>query len=292
MIASMTGYGRAERAGAQRTVTIEIRSVNHRYYDCSVRAPRLFTYLEEAVRARVQKAVTRGKVDVYIMLDFGGAETPDIALNAPVLEGYLSALHGMADRYGLREDLSVMALARLPEVFSVRRAEVDAEALLVEVTAAADEALAMFLEMRAREGARLAEDMLSRLDVVEALIAEIEARAPRTVAEYHTRLEARMQEVLHGVGVDENRILAEAALYADRVAVNEETVRLHSHIAQARALLRGGGGVGRKLDFLIQEFNREANTIGSKGNDAEIARLVVDMKSEIEKIREQAQNIE
>ncbi|MDR2670318.1 MAG: YicC family protein [Oscillospiraceae bacterium] len=292
MIASMTGYGRAERAGAQRTVTIEIRSVNHRYYDCSVRAPRLFTYLEEAVRARVQKAVTRGKVDVYIMLDFAGAETPDIALNVPVLEGYLSALRGMADRYGLREDLSVMALARLPEVFSVRRAEVDAEALLAEVTAAADEALAVFLEMRAREGARLAEDMLARLDAVEALTAGIEARAPRTVAEYHARLEARMQEVLHGVGVDENRILAEAALYADRVAVNEEIVRLHSHIAQARALLHGGGGVGRKLDFLIQEFNREANTIGSKGNDTEIARLVVDLKSEIEKIREQAQNIE
>ncbi|MDR0381537.1 MAG: YicC family protein [Oscillospiraceae bacterium] len=292
MVASMTGYGRAERVGAQRTVTIEIRSVNHRYYDCSVRAPRLFTYLEEAVRARVQKAVSRGKVDVYVVLDFTDSEAPDIALNTPVLEGYLSALHGMADRYGLREDLSVVSLARLPEVFSVRRAEVDAEALLADVTAATDEALTVFLEMRAREGARLAEDMLARLDAVEALTAKIEARAPRLLAEYRARLEARMQEVLHGVGVDENRILAEAALYADRVAVDEETVRLHSHIDQARALLRAGGGVGRKLDFLIQEFNREANTIGSKGNDAEIARLVVDLKSEIEKIREQAQNIE
>ncbi|MDR0671141.1 MAG: YicC family protein [Oscillospiraceae bacterium] len=292
MIASMTGYGRAERVGAQRTVTIEVRSVNHRYYDCSVRSPRLFTYLEEAVRARVQRAVTRGKVDVYIMLDFADAEKSNIALNTSVLEGYLSALRGMADRYGLREDLSVMALARLPEVFSVRQAEVDAEALLAEVTAATDEALAAFSEMRAREGARLAEDMLTRLGVVETLTAAIEARAPRTAVEYRARLEARMQEVLHGAGVDENRILAEAALYADRVAVDEETVRLHSHIDQARALLRAGGGVGRKLDFLIQEFNREANTIGSKGNDAEIARLVVDLKSEIEKIREQAQNIE
>lgn len=292
MIASMTGYGRSGRADAQRNITVEIRSVNHRYYDCSVRAPRLFTYLEEAVRARMQRVVSRGKVDVYVTLELSASENIDISLNRPILEGYLAAARLIADDYGLRDDLSVTSVSRFPDVFNVRREEVSAEELTAEVISVTEEALSIFMDMRTREGERLAHDIGERLDAIEALTAAIEERSPRTVAEFQARLEARMKEVLDGVGIEENRILAEAALYADRTAVNEETVRLRSHIGQVRGLLRSGGAVGRKLDFLVQECNREANTIGSKGNDTEIAKLVIDLKAEIEKIREQAQNIE
>jgi uncharacterized protein (TIGR00255 family) len=288
----MTGYGRAQKTCLQADITVEIRAVNHRYLDCSVKVPRLFAYLEEAVKALVQKSVSRGKTDVSVTLELASAENVRVCLNRPLAEGYLFAMRAMAAEYGLRDDVPVMALARMPDVFTIRQEEPDAGALTREVCAVAGEALAQFAAMRGREGAHLAEDIRASLDAMDSLIARLEARSPQTVEEYRARLDARMREVLDGVGVDETRILAEAALYADRIAIGEETVRLRSHGAQIRALLKSGGAVGRKLDFLVQECNREANTIGSKGHDTEIAMMVVDLKAEIEKIREQAQNIE
>jgi len=292
MVASMTGYGRAQKMTDQGNITVELRAVNHRYFDCTVRVPRLFTYLEEAVKSLVQKAVSRGKVDVFITLELAASENIRISLNRPIIEGYLAAMRTLPDEYGLRDDMTVMSVARLPEVFAVKKEEPDAEAITHVVCAVAEEAIAMFSDMRAREGEHLAEDILQSLSAIEKLVLKVEERSPKTVEEYRVRLDARMREVLDGVGVEGNRILAEAALYADRVAVGEETVRLRSHIAQIRALLTRSGAVGRKLDFLVQECNREANTIGSKAHDTEIAMVVVDLKAEIEKIREQAQNIE
>jgi uncharacterized protein (TIGR00255 family) len=288
----MTGYGRAQKTSPQAEMTVELRAVNHRYLDCSVRVPRLFAYLEEAVKARVQKAVSRGKVDVFVSLELAPTENVLVSLNRPLAEGYLAAMRAMAAEYDLRNDVSVMALARMPDIFNIRKEELDTEAFTRAVCAVTDEALAQFSAMRVREGAHLAGDILSSLDTIDTLVARLEVRSPQTVEEYRARLDARMKEILDGVGVDEARILAEAALYADRIAVNEETVRLRSHGVQIRALLASGGAVGRKLDFLVQECNREVNTIGSKGHDTEIAMMVVDLKSEIEKIREQAQNIE
>lgn len=292
MIASMTGYGRAQRTCTQGEITLELRAVNHRYFDCTVRVPRLFTYLEEVIKSRVQSAMNRGKVDVFLTLELAPSENIQISLNRPLLEGYLEATRMMEADFGLRNDLTVSIMSRFPDIFNIKKEEIDTETLTAEVCAAVDEALSIFSEMRAHEGERLVTDILDSLTAIERIVAAVELRSPVTVEEYRARLDARMKEVLEGVGVDENRILAEAALYADRVAVNEETVRLRSHISQVRALLKQGGTVGRKLDFLVQECNREANTIGSKGHDTAIAMLVVDLKAEIEKIREQAQNIE
>lgn len=292
MIVSMTGYGRAQRVCRQGNITVELRSVNHRYLDCNVRVPRLYTYLEEAIKARVQRIMNRGKVDVFLTLELAPSEDVRISLNRPLLEGYLALAKTMSEEYGLREDLSVTSVSRLPEMFLVQKEELDAEALTSEVCVATDEALTMFSDMRAHEGERLARDINESLSAIEALVADVEVRSPATIEEYRARLDARMKEVLEGVAIDDNRILAEAALYADRVAVNEETVRLRSHISQVRGLLGRGGAVGRKLDFLVQECNREANTIGSKAHDTAIAMMVVELKAEIEKIREQAQNIE
>ncbi|MCL2748132.1 MAG: YicC family protein [Oscillospiraceae bacterium] len=289
MIVSMTGYGRAQRTEGTIGITVELRAVNNRYFDCSVRSPRLFAYLEEPVRARVQNTVLRGKVDVYITLELTGEV--EISLNRPIAEEYIRALRMLSADYGLRDDISVTALARLPDIFTMKKKEADAEELIEEVCAATDEALAVFSSMRAVEGENLARDILASLSRMEELVEKVEERSPQTMEEYRERLLERMKEVLDGVGVEESRILTEAALYADRVSVSEETVRLRSHIEQIRVLLADGGTVGRRLDFLVQECNREANTIGSKTHDTELAIVVVGLKSEIEKIREQAQNI-
>ena len=285
----MTGYGRAQRTEGTIGITVELRAVNNRYFDCSVRSPRLFAYLEEPVRARVQNTVLRGKVDVYITLELTGEV--EISLNRPIAEEYIRALRMLSADYGLRDDISVTALARLPDIFTMKKKEADAEELIEEVCAATDEALAVFSSMRAVEGENLARDILASLSRMEELVEKVEERSPQTMEEYRERLLERMKEVLDGVGVEESRILTEAALYADRVSVSEETVRLRSHIEQIRVLLADGGTVGRRLDFLVQECNREANTIGSKTHDTELAIVVVGLKSEIEKIREQAQNI-
>ena len=292
MIKSMTGYGRAEETAEGRTVTVELRSVNNRYLDCNVRMPRLYLFAEEAVKSRVQNTISRGKVDVFVTLDHSGGEQVKISVNRPVADGYYAALRRLAETYVLHDDISVSLLSRFPDVLLAEKAEEDVEETARSICAVLDRALADFDQMRTREGERLKEDSLSRAAAIEKKVALVEARSPQTVAEYRARLEARMAEVLANTQLEESRILTEAAIFADKVAVDEETVRLRSHIAQLRSMLEQGGATGRKLDFLIQEFNREANTIGSKCSDLEISRLVVDIKADIEKIREQVQNIE
>ena len=292
MVKSMTGYGRAEQTLHDRKITVELRSVNNRYLDCSVRMPRLYLFAEDAIKTKVQKSISRGKVDVFITLDASGAEQMNVSVNRPVADGYYSALKELAQTYGLQDDISVSLLSRFQDVLLVEKAEEDAEAVAQDICAVLDQALDDFDQMRTREGQRLADDITARAAAIENLVSIVEERSPQTVSEYRTRLENRMKEVLENTQIDPARILTEAAIFADKVAVDEETVRLRSHISQLREMLSKGGAIGRKLDFLIQEFNREANTIGSKCSDIEIARHVVDIKAEIEKIREQVQNIE
>ena len=292
MVKSMTGYGRAEETVNGCTITVELRSVNNRYLDCNVRIPRLYLFAEEAIKSRVQSTISRGKVDVFVTLDNAGAEKVQVSVNKPVADGYYAALTQLAQEYGLSNDISVSLLSRFPEVLLAEKAEEDVEQMAKDICSVLDKALADFDQMRTREGERLRDDILSRAATIEGKVSLVEERSPQTVSEYRARLEARMNEVLSNTQIDPARILTEAAIFADKVAVDEETVRLRSHIGQLREMLSKGGATGRKLDFLIQEFNREANTIGSKCSDIEIARHVVDVKAEIEKIREQVQNIE
>ena len=292
MVKSMTGYGRAEDTLNGCTITVELRSVNNRYLDCNVRMPRLYLCAEEAIKSRVQNTSSRGKVDVFVTLDSTGGEQVQVSVNQPLADGYYAALTQLAERYGLSKDISVSLLSRFPDVLLAEKAEEDVEQRAQDICSVLDRALADFDQMRTREGARLEADVLSRAARIEELVGLVEERSPQTVAEYRAKLEARMNEVLSNTQLDPARILTEAAIFADKVAVDEETVRLRSHIGQLRHMLEQGGATGRKLDFLIQEFNREANTIGSKCSDIDIARHVVDIKAEIEKIREQVQNIE
>ena len=292
MVKSMTGYGRAEENFGGCTITVELRSVNNRYLDCNVRIPRLYLFAEEAIKSRVQGTISRGKVDVFVTLDSTGAEKVQVSVNKPAADGYYAALKQLAEDYGLSDDISVALLSRFPEVLLAEKAEEDVEQMARDICSVLDRALADFDRMRAREGERLKADILSRAAAIEAKVALVEARSPQTVAEHRAKLEARMNEVLANTQLDPARILTEAAIFADKVAVDEETVRLRSHTEQLRKMLSKGGATGRKLDFLIQEFNREANTIGSKCSDLEISSHVVDIKAEIEKIREQVQNIE
>ena len=288
----MTGYGRARQTLHERDITVELRSVNHRYLDVNVKAPRIYGFLEEAAKTAVSKLIARGKVDVYISIDSSAAGDVRIALNHKLLESYLEALHEMRDTYELTDDISVMRLARMPEVFSTEKQEADADELTKDVLEVLAAAGADFCNMRAREGVKMKEDILSRGQTILGKVSEVEVRSPKAVEEYRAKLTARMNEVLSDTTIDPQRILAEAAIYADRTAVDEETVRLRSHISQLQNMAMEEKPIGRKLDFLIQEMNREANTIGSKANDIELAQIVVDIKSEIEKIREQIQNIE
>lgn len=292
MVKSMTGYGRAEDTLNGCTITVELRSVNNRYLDCNVRMPRLYLFAEETIKSRVQNTISRGKVDVFVTLDSTGGEQVQVSVNHPLADGYYAALTQLAERYGMSKDISVSLLSRFPDVLLAEKAEEDVEQRAQDICSVLDRALADFDQMRTREGARLEADVLSRAARIEELVGKVEERSPQTVAEYRAKLEARMNEVLSNTQLDPARILTEAAIFADKVAVDEETVRLRSHIGQLRHMLEQGGATGRKLDFLIQEFNREANTIGSKCSDIDIARHVVDIKAEIEKIREQVQNIE
>ncbi len=292
MVKSMTGYGRAEDTLGGCTITVELRSVNNRYLDCNIRIPRLYLFAEDAIKARVQKVISRGKVDVFVTLDNAGGEAVKVSVNRGVADGYYAALQELSQTYGLSGDISVSLLSRFPDVLLAEKAQEDVEQRAKDICSVLDRALSDFDQMRAREGERLKEDVLSRAARIEELVTLVEERSPQTVSEYRAKLEARMNEVLANTQLDPARILTEAAIFADKVAVDEETVRLRSHISQLREMLGQGGATGRKLDFLIQEFNREANTIGSKCSDIEIARHVVDIKAEIEKIREQVQNIE
>ncbi|MGM9557400.1 MAG: YicC/YloC family endoribonuclease [Oscillospiraceae bacterium] len=292
MIKSMTGYGRAVTAVHGREFTVEIRSVNNRYLDVGVKLPRVFSFAEDSVKARVKQEISRGKVDVFISVNTAEGGDVQISLNRPLVEGYLSAMRALASDYGVQDDISVTALSRFSDVFLVEKQPEDEQQLTGDILCAVDEALEKFSAMRAAEGAALEADLRSRAATILSLVEKVEARSPVTLAEYRARLTQKMQEVLQSTSIDESRILQEAAIYADKIAVDEETVRLRSHLSQLDAMLTGGGAIGRKLDFLLQEFNREANTIGSKGNDIEQARTVVEIKAELEKIREQTQNIE
>ena len=292
MIKSMTGYGSAKGTVEGLEITVELKSVNNRYLDTSVRLPRSFLFAEEAIKAAVQAHISRGKVDVFVTVDTSDAGDMTVKVNEPLLRGYIEAIRHISCEYSLVNDMTAMSVSRFPDVLTVEKKDLDAEAISAGISAIADEALRDFDAMRLREGAKLRDDVLSRLDTIDRLVTTVENEAPKTVAEYRKRLEQKMQEVLGSTGIDENRILAEAAIFADHIAVDEETVRLRSHMSQLSDMINGSSPTGRKIDFLIQEFNREANTIGSKCQNSEIAHVVVDLKSEIEKIREQIQNIE
>ena len=288
----MTGYGRARETRGNRDITVELRSVNNRYLDCTVKMPRAYIFAEDAVKARVQKTISRGKVDVFVSIDATGADEAVVAVNEGLAKGYYDALQKINSLLSLTGEVSAATIAKFPDVLTVTKAEEDLESIGADICAVLDEALKNYNAMRATEGEKLADDIGGRLDTIEALTGKVEQRSPETVREYREKLTARMQEVLQSTMIDEARILTEAAIYADKIAVDEETVRLRSHLKQLDTMLTEGGAIGRKLDFLLQEMNRETNTIGSKGNDLEQARTVVDMKAELEKIREQIQNIE
>ncbi len=292
LIKSMTGYGRSVETRNGREFTVEVRSVNNRYLDCAVRLPRLVAFGEDAVKQAVKNTISRGKVDVFVSVRSEGGEQGTVTLNTALAEGYLAAMRQMAETFGLENDVKVSDLSRLPEVFTVDKPEVDEEALLADLMAVANEALAGYDAMRTTEGAALDHDLRSRGARILELVGQVEKQSPKTVSDYRARLEAKLREVLANTAIDESRILTEAAIFADKVAVDEETVRLRSHLNQMNTMLDAGGAVGRKLDFLLQEMNREANTIGSKCTDVAVARIVVDIKAELEKIREQVQNVE
>ena len=295
MVKSMTGYGRGERAfdgGVQ--ITVELRSVNNRYLDCAVKMPRAYIFAEDAMKGMIQRVVARGKVDVFVTIVRSGGDDLVVTVNEALAKSYAAALERLRELggSGAKKRWSAADLARFPDVLTVEKREEDLDEMKERLLAVLELALKDFNAMRETEGRRLEADILGRADAIQRLLAEVEERSPQTVADYRARLEAKMREVLQNTQIDEARLLTEAAIFADKVAVDEETVRLHSHLGQLRELLSAGGGVGRKLDFLIQEFNRETNTIGSKCSDMEVVRRVVDMKAEIEKIREQVQNLE
>ncbi len=295
MIRSMTGYGRGEATQNGRKITVEVRSVNNRYLDCGVKLPRAYIFAEDAIKTRVGKAISRGKVDVFINIVQTEGESVAVTVNELLAKSYIEALRKLYELGGgqcIKGNYYATDLARFPDVLTVEKKEEDLEAVAADICAVLDFALEDFNRMREREGEKLAADILSRACTIEEYTGKVEERSPKTVAEYRARLEAKMQEVLTNTQLEESRILTEAAIFADKIAVDEETVRLRSHLEQLRDMLGKGGATGRKLDFLIQEFNRETNTIGSKCNDIDISRMVVDMKAEIEKIREQVQNIE
>lgn len=289
---SMTGYGSAKGSVEGQEITVELKSVNNRYLDCSVRLPRNFLFAEDTVKQAVSAGVSRGKVDVFVSAQASQDSGTVVSVNEELARGYRDAVARIAETLGLESGLNAFSLARFPDVLTVERRELNkdkAAAALSEITAKAVEE---FNAMREREGERLRRDMLGKLETIEGRVSVVEERSPQTVKEYRERLEARLRDILADRSLDEQRVITEAAIFADRTAVDEETVRLRSHIAQFRTMLEEGSPIGRKMDFLVQEFNRESNTIGSKCSDASLAKVVVDLKSEIEKIREQLQNVE
>ncbi len=292
MVKSMTGYGRSREMLHMRDITVEIRSVNNRYLDCAVKMPRAYIFVEDAIKGLVQKRVSRGKVDVFVTIDTSAADVSVVSVNEPLARSYYEALKRIGSELSLETGITAVTLAKFPDVLTVSKAEEDLETVSADICRVLEDALSAYDAMRAVEGAKLAEDISGRVDTIESVVGRVEEKSPQTVAAYRERLENKMREVLQSTTIDESRILTEAAIFADKVAVDEETVRLRSHIAQLRDMLKSAEPVGRKLDFLIQEVNRECNTIGSKCNDLSIAQDVVTMKAEVEKIREQIQNIE
>ena len=292
MIRSMTGYGRAEVLVNGRNILVEIRSVNHRYFEFSCRSPRAYGFLESRLKTYLQGKLSRGKVDVNVSIQTVEGSSASVQVNRELAASYVQALRALEEPLGLRDDLSLSVISRFSDIFTVNKETEDEDAIWADVLQVADEATGRFVQMRETEGAKMKEDVESRLDFILQAVEQVEARSPKTVEEYRARLYNKMSEVLGNTQIDEQRILTEAALYAEKIAVSEETVRLRSHIRQYRDILALSEPVGRKLDFLTQELNRETNTIGSKCNELDITRVVVEMKGEIEKIREQIQNLE
>ncbi len=289
---SMTGYGRARETSDIREIVVELRAVNHRYLDVNVKAPRGYGFLEEAVKKLAASKISRGKVDIYISVTDLAAQETTITLNHELAQSYFDALVELRDALHLHDDISVMNIAKMPDVLVSQRVEVDADALTASVSEVFNEAVKQFDDMRQVEGEKLAQDVRNRMNTIKEIVEQVEIRSPERVTAYREKLEKRMNEILADSTVDEQRILTEAAIFADKTAVDEETVRLRSHLDQLDNMLMDSNPVGRKLDFLVQEMNREANTIGSKANDSILANYVISLKAEIEKIREQIQNIE
>ncbi len=292
MIKSMTGFGRASKELDGYVVTVEFKSVNHRYFEFNCRLPRQYGFVEDKLKSFVNSRVARGKVDCFLTIEALNTDAADVVVNHTLAGAYVKALKEIAETYDLKEDFGAASISRYQDVLTVSKAEEDEEKIWNYVKETAEEAIQKFTEMRAVEGAKMKEDVLSRSNYILECVAFIEDRSPETVKEYNDKLVARVHDLLGDVSLDEARILQEVAVYADKVAVAEETVRLRSHIDQLHTFLESEEAIGRKMDFLVQEMNREANTIGSKANDVDIARKVVDIKAEIEKIREQIQNIE
>lgn len=292
MIKSMTGYGKSEQTIDSLNVTVEIKSVNHRYFEFSARVPREYGFLEEKLKKYCNSLITRGKVECYVSVEDLEEREMEVNVNETLAAGYVKALKELSERFGLKDDISAVTLSRYPDVITLHKASEDEERIWNAVKTVAETAVSKFIEMRETEGSKLRGDIFSRADYIIECVEFIEGRSPETVREYNEKLKQRMKELLGDAAVDEQRLLNEAAIYADKIAVDEETVRLRSHISQLREFMNSSEAIGRKLDFLVQEINREANTIGSKAQDVDIAKKVIAIKAEVEKIREQVQNIE
>lgn len=292
MLRSMTGYGRSQKIINGRDIIVEIRSVNHRYYEYSSRIPRAYNYIDEKLKALLKTGISRGKVEVLVTINNIEGRDTEIAINKGIAEGYVSALRSVSEELALEDDISLSNLIRFPDIFSIQKTPDDEEQIWTDVSEVACEALDKFVEMRKVEGERLRNDIIGKADFIIDMVSRVEELSPQTVENYRNRLYQKLSELLENRDIDESRILTEAAIFSEKIAVDEETVRLRSHISQLKDMLNSEDAVGRKLDFIVQEINREVNTIGSKAQDLNITKIVVDMKAEIEKIREQIQNIE
>ena len=292
MVRSMTGYGHAQATLHGRDISVEIRSVNHKYFDFSVRTSRGYSFVEDKIRNFVKERVSRGKIDVYVTILTVDETAAQVILNRSLAEGYIKALHELGAEFGLTDDITVSSVARYSDIFTVRRAEQDEDEIWNDLSGVLDEAVGHFVSMRETEGVKLRDDVMNRMEHILGVVERIEQLSPQTLENYKARLRAKIEELLGDASVDEQRLLTETAIFADKIAVDEETVRLRSHFDQMGKMLDSGEAVGRKLDFIVQEMNREANTIGSKCQNSDVAHMVVEIKAEIEKIREQIQNIE
>ena len=292
MIKSMTGFGRCEKVTEEYKLSVEMKAVNHRYLDMSIKMPKKFNYFEAGIRNLLKNDIQRGKVDVFINYEDYTENKMSLKYNASLAAEYMEYFKKMEEQFGIANDIKVSVLSRMPEVLTMEEVPDDEDSMWKILSEVVEEAADSFVESRVREGEHLKNDLLGKLDYMLEQVAFIEERSPRVVAEYRMKLEEKVHELLESASIDEGRIATEVTIFADKICVDEETVRLRSHIEHTRKELLAGGSVGRKLDFIVQEMNREVNTIGSKAVDAEIAHMVVDMKAEIEKIREQIQNVE
>lgn len=292
MVSSMTGFGRGKVSGDEFNITVEIKSVNHRYFEYSSRIPRAFLFLDDILKSLCQQKISRGKVEISVQYENTSSNSIELSINQAYADAYIDALHKFAKSYKLKDDIKVSSIVGNTEIFTVKKRDVDEELVKKLVTEAASIAIDNFVNSRAAEGERMVADVKGRAEYILKQVEFVETRSPQTVKEYRERIEQKIKELIGDIQIDEQRLLTETAIYADKIAVAEETVRLRSHIQSLCSLLDDGGVVGRKLDFIVQEMNRETNTIGSKCQDMEITKVVVDIKSEIEKIREQIQNIE